>query len=298
MEQQMNNGVIFEMSEQVLKRTNWISARFGLISVMLLLAACNCEEPAGLLREVENKPSTKRTISLNSGQEGDWVLFFGEQDEKAPKHPDELRRSGFQRIDATVPGNVEIDLCEAGIIEDPMIGTNVWDLRAYETYQWWYHRSFPGPVIPEGHHVELCFDGIDCMADIWLNGEKIAEVDNMLVEHHFDVTDLLRSSNELYVQIYSTELEAREYMRNNLGVRYDQLGEAVSIRKAPHMFGWDIMPRLLSAGIWRDVKLEIIPPTHFTSVYWVTKEVYPDVKKANMYVDWQFQTDRLNVDDL
>jgi beta-mannosidase len=253
---------------------------------------------AQTLKEVNSKPSTKEIISLNSTKSSEWTLYYGVQDKNAPQTPEEMMQSEFKNISATVPGNVEIDLEREGIIKDPMIGTNVYDLRKYETYDWWYKRSFPKPQTKDGERIELCFDGIDCLADIWLNGNKIASVENMFVEHQYDVTDILKDKNELYVHIKSTELEARNQLRNNFGVRYDQLGEASAIRKAPHMFGWDIMPRLMSAGIWKDVKLEIIPPTYFSSVYWVTKEVYPDVKKANMYVDWQFQTDRLNIDDL
>ena len=165
-------------------------------------------------------------------------------------------------------------------------------------YTWWYVREFDTPKVKSGERVELAFDGIDCIADIWLNGQKIASVNNMFVEHHYDITDILQKRNKLYVHIKSTELEARNQLRNNFWVRYYQLGEASAIRKAPHMFGWDIMPRLMSAGIWKDVKLEIIPKTYFSSVYWVTKSVYPDAKKANLYIDWQFNTDRLNIDDI
>jgi len=162
-----------------------------------------------------------------------------------------------------------------------------------------YFRTFKKPDIPEGHRVELCFDGIDCIADIWLNGKKIGHVDNMFVEHHFDVTDLLKEENEIYVNIYSAVLEGRKHKREAFGVKYDVLGgESVNIRKAAHSYGWDILPRLVSAGLWKDVKLEIIPPTHFKSVYWVTKWVDVEKKTASMYVDWDFATDRLNVDDL
>jgi beta-mannosidase len=266
-----------------------------LLLVSLVLPQLTAQE---LLTEVYSKPSTKKSISLNSENKSEWTLYFGVQDQDAPQTPEELKSSNFKKIAATVPGNVEIDLEREGIIEDPMIGDNVYDLRKYETYQWWYTRNFEKPTLKAGERIELSFDGIDCIADIWLNGKKIAQVENMFVEHHYDVTDLLEKENELFVNIKSTELETRKYFRNNFGVRYDQLGEAASVRKAPHMFGWDIMPRLMSAGIWRDVKLEIIPSTYFNSVYWVTKEVYPDVKKANMYVDWQFMTDRLNIDDL
>lgn len=268
------------------------------ISFLLVATAC-LGVSAQMLEEVNNKPTTKKIISLNSERLSDWTLYFGVQDDGTPKTPAALEDSDFRKIAATVPGNVEIDLEREGIIQDPMLGTHVYDLRKYETYQWWYKRRFDKPAVKEGERIELCFDGIDCIADIWLNDRKIGSVENMFVEHHYDVTDILEpGTNELCVQIYSTELEARSHLRNNFGVRYDQLGEASAIRKAPHMFGWDIMPRLLSAGIWKDVKLEIIPAAYFSSVYWVTKEVYPAVKKANMYVDWQFHTNRLNIDDL
>ncbi len=270
----------------------------SLVLMLLLFGMCTSRDEISLLPDVAKKPSTKTTVSLNSEQDGAWTLFFGTQDKNAPQNPDELAKSDFKRIDATVPGNVEIDLQKAGIIENPEKGDNVWNLRKYETYQWWYQRSFKKPEIKNGERIELCLDGIDCIADIWLNNKKIAHTENMFVEHHFDVTDLLEKNNEISVCIYSTLLEARKHLRNNFGVRYDALAEAVSIRKAAHSFGWDILPRLMSTGLWKDVKLEIIPADYWESVYWVTKKVDVKNKTADLYLDWQFSTDRLNVDDL
>ena len=274
-----------------MKNTYWIV-------IFLLSGMCTQKKEVNLLPEVANKPTSKKTVILNSDQKGAWTLYFGVQDENAPKNPGELKRSNFQPVYASVPGNVEIDLLKAGFIQDPMKGDNVYDLRKYETYQWWYQRSFKKPESKDGERVELCFDGIDCIADIWLNNKKIARVENMFVEHHYDITDLLEKNNQLSICIYSTILEARKHLRNNFGVRYDALAEGVNIRKAPHMFGWDIMPRLISAGIWKDVKLEVIPPDFWESVYWVTKNVNIEKRTADLYVDWQFNTNRLNIDDL
>jgi beta-mannosidase len=233
--------------------------------------------------------------SLNNGN---WTLYFGQQDENAPKTPIELVKSDFQKIPAQVPGNVEIDLLNAGIIENPEIGNNVYNLRKFETCQWWYHRKFKQPKVPAGHQVNLRFDGIDCIADIWLNNKKIGRAENMFVEHDFEVTDLLKEENELFVCIHSPILEGRKYQREFWGVRYDALGgESVNIRKAAHSYGWDILPRLVSAGIWKEVKLEVIPPTHFKAVYWVTKSVNVAERTASLYVDWEFATERLSVDD-
>jgi beta-mannosidase len=282
------------------KNPIWLFTSLLIPCFLTPMISCNHGEndQVSHLPEVLNKPVEKQVISLNSDKESTWTLYYGLQDEHAPQSPGELKRSGFSGIPATVPGNVEIDLQEAGLIEDPMIGDRVYDLRMYETYQWWYHRTFSRPDVPQGHRIEMSFEGIDCIADIWLNGVNIARTDNMFVEHHFDVTDILREKNQLYICIHSTVLEARKNMRNNFGVRYDALAEAVSIRKAPHMFGWDILPRLVSAGLWKDVNLEIIPPTHWKSVYWVTRDVEVKNRKANMYVDWEFSTDRLDIDDL
>jgi len=246
-----------------------------------------------------NMPINKKTISLNSDNSIEWTLFYGPQDKTAPNTPDELRKSNRDSVTAIVPGNVEIDLLGAGKIKDPTKGNNVYDLREYETYQWWYHCQFKQPDVPEGHKVKLCFDGIDCIADIWLNEKQIGRVENMFVEHDFDVTDLLENENELYICIHSPILEGRKYQREFFGVRYDALGgESVSIRKAAHSYGWDILPRLVSAGIWKDVKLKIIPPTHFKAVYWATNSVNAENKTASIYVDWEFATERLNIDDL
>jgi beta-mannosidase len=268
------------------------------ILLIFLFEMCAPKSEVKLLPEVANKPSTKATVSLNSDKKGEWTLYFGLQDKNAPQNPDELAKSDFKKIDATVPGNVEIDLLKAGIIENPEKGDNVWQLRKYETYQWWYQRSFKKPELKNGERIELCFDGIDCIADIWLNNKKIARTEDMFVENHYDVTDLLESNNEISVCIYSTVLEARKHLRNNFGVRYDALAEAVSIRKAAHMFGWDIMPRLISAGLWKDVKLEIIAADYWESVYCVTKNVNVENKTADLYIDWQFNTNRFNIDDL
>lgn len=236
---------------------------------------------------------------LNSNQVNRWTLYYGPETKSAPNSPAELNRVNWDFVPSVVPGNVEIDLLKAGIIKNPEVSNNIYDLREYETYQWWYHLKFERSVISGEHNVELCFDGLDCIADIWLNGEKIGRTENMFVEHHFNVTEYIEDHNELWVCIHSPILEGRKYQRELWGVRYDALGgESVNIRKAAHAYGWDILPRLVSAGIWKDVYLRPLAPTRFKSVYWVTKSVNVDKKKASLYVDWEFATDRLYIDDL
>ena len=59
------------------------------------------------------------SISLN----GTWKLRFAPEQGVMPRNPLELDGFPFCQIDATVPGNVEIDLVTAGIESDPYYGT-------------------------------------------------------------------------------------------------------------------------------------------------------------------------------
>jgi beta-mannosidase len=156
-------------------------------------------------------------VSLN----GKWELSFWEQPAEAVRTVEALQKVKYQTIAATVPGNVELDLLAAGLIHDPMVGNNLWEMRPYEGYQWCYSRTFPAPACKDGQQVLLHFGGIDCLADILLNGESIASTDNMLIDHTFDVTRLLKQhqENTLKVILRSAVLEAQRYLLNPLGVR-------------------------------------------------------------------------------
>ena len=72
-------------------------------------------------------------------------------------------------IPAEVPGNIELDLHRNGIIPDPFFGENVDLLRPFEFNNWEYERSFELPAdFPA--QADLVFEGIDCLAEILVNG--------------------------------------------------------------------------------------------------------------------------------
>lgn len=77
-----------------------------------------------------------------------------------------------------------------------MIGANVNKLRAWEGHQWCYSRRFTAPKLSEGQRAELWFGGIDCLADIWVNGKHAGSSADMLIERRFDVTDLIEQGGE------------------------------------------------------------------------------------------------------
>jgi len=229
-----------------------------------------------------------------------WRLYYGPCDSKSPSCPDELLKLKWPSIPAIVPGNVEIDLQAAGIIENPEKGNNIYALRKYEAYQWWYYRTFQTPRYETGERVEIVFEGLDCFGTIWINGALIGNTSNMLINHRFDITGLLKSngSNTIYVCINPAIAEGRKYLSGVVGTRSDFSPESVNIRKAPHMFGWDIMPRLVSAGLWREVRLDIVKPTRLREIYWMTNAVDVQKNMADLILDWEIETDYPTIDGL
>jgi beta-mannosidase len=233
-------------------------------------------------------------FSLN----GEWKLRYFPEGDACPKDPKELSSLDQAYIRAEVPGNVELDLMQAGIIEDPFHGLNSRGLRQYEFYEWWYEREFIVPAEWRGRDLELVFHGLDTIATIWLNGEKLGETDNMLIRHRFDVSQHLKygPSNHIVVRIGSTMNAARDYKYDPVAWSWERRNEVLWIRKAAHMYGWDIAPRMVSAGIWRPVEIVERPANAIESLYYWTHDI--GESKATIGVYYQFKTDTPNLDGL
>ena len=234
-----------------------------------------------------------KSVDLN----GEWMLNYREQQHRLVS-PNEVDWDAMSDVTARVPGNVELDLIRAGLLPDPAVGNNVYRLREMESMEWWYRRRFSAPAPPAGYTAALVFEGLDCLAHVWLNGVLLGEGKNAMVPQRFDATTALRpGENELVVRIRSAVLEGREHVPSPLESAMPCGFESLTVRKPPHCYGWDIMPRVVSAGIWRDVHIDFLPPTRWRSVYWATTAVDPPRRSAVLYVDWDFATDVHAIDD-
>ncbi|MDR1600180.1 MAG: hypothetical protein LBS11_10000 [Oscillospiraceae bacterium] len=214
-----------------------------------------------------------KTIRLN----GEYRLLYTDEQEN-PEGFD-----GARSVMAVVPGNVEIDLARSGELPDIFFGKNVQLLKPYEFYKWRYERSFDAPAPLRGERAFLRFEGVDCVASYFLNGEMFAKSENALVEHRFDVTGLLRQgSNDLAVELRSPMLRAAEYQLDADCDAMTTNKESLRIRKAPSCYGWDIMPRTLSAGLWRGVSLEIEGENEITQLYLAAASISEDGREARI----------------
>lgn len=213
----------------------------------------------------------ERYLSLN----GDWKLYYYEEETQAITTPAELEASGLEPILASVPGNVELDLSRAGILPtDLFMGENIVAAEQYETYAWWYQTEFDAPEFAAGETVWLHLEGVDCIAAYFLNGEKIGASDNAMVPVHIDITNTLkRGKNVLFVHIASAMNAAYQetYQMHSLYNSWHSNYETLNLRKPAHAFGWDIMPRAVSAGLWKDVRLAVKTACNFSQLaYQVT----------------------------
>ena len=82
----------------------------------------------------------ERTITLN----GSWQLYY--YDTMAGETHTEAELAQLPSIPAQVPGNVELDLSRAGLLPaDLLKGMGTKLAESYETYEWWYQRTFTAP---------------------------------------------------------------------------------------------------------------------------------------------------------
>jgi len=211
------------------------------------------------------------TLSLD----GDWTLLHFPEGKYGNVSPEQLETITEPVYPAQVPGNVELDLVRAGALPEPFLAENMRLLRPLEAHEWWYRRVFSAPESPEGTRWALVFEGLDTLATVWLNGIKVGESDNMLVEQRFEVSGALRSGgeNRLVVRLGSALNQARRYSYDAEVSGAERRDEGLYIRKASHVWGWDIMPRAVSAGIWRPVRLETIPDTAIEQLYFYTADI-------------------------
>ncbi|HEX6764460.1 MAG TPA: hypothetical protein VF103_03260, partial [Polyangiaceae bacterium] len=154
-----------------------------------------------------------------------------------------------------------VDLVRHGVSADPVERMAELGCQWVDEEDFVYRTSFdfkPDPKLPKR---VLRFEGLDTIARISLNGELVAEHENMFVPLEIDVTERLRDGkNELEVALASAarvgrERRARYFASEGIASDVLRFEERAFVRKSQYMFGWDWGPRLASAGIWRPVSL-------------------------------------------
>lgn len=205
---------------------------------------------------------------------------------------EDIRNENLNILDAVVPGNFEIDLMNNHVLEEVYFGENIEKTYPYEKHHKWYFRTFE--FKGDKKKLNMVFEGLDCISQVFLNGEQILATDNMLIAHNADVEHLIKDVNELVVHFKPVLNEAltKEYPLYSAAFPFNY--ESLYIRKAPHMYGWDILPRIVSAGVFKDVYL-INMDSVFEEIHIDTMEI--NKENAKMLLFFKLNIDDFNLND-
>ena len=232
----------------------------------------------------------KRDVNMSNVVDlvGTWQFSWSEKPTSGLNTLDLAVKSGLSFYRCSVPGNFELDMFQLGKAPDPFFGMNpVTVSKATERCHVFYTRLFE---IAETRAASpwLVFEGLDCFADIYLNGSLVASFDNMLIEHAVNVAaHLVIGTNEIFIHIRPAFDEALLYEYPQLVSSLVTGYESIYVRKAPHMYGWDIMPRFLSAGMYRPVYLEYRPYECIDEIYLKTINITEDHSKAQLVLHYK-----------
>ena len=169
---------------------------------------------------------------------------------------------------ARVPGSVYHDLLKNKQMDDPFWRDNEDKAFALMENDYEYRTEFSvSPKMLAMDEIQLRCEGLDTLAEVYLNNNFIACTNNMHRTWEFIIAkDIIKlDKNILVIRLNSPLNYVRE--ESKLFKKDDSLSAVHRIRKGQSMFGWDWGPRLPDAGIWRDISLVGIRMARINNVY-------------------------------
>ncbi len=165
-------------------------------------------------------------------------------------------------LSATVPGCLHTDLMSAGIIKDLYYRDNAAGYEWVEHVSPTYTLHFDARLSDD---VRLVFEGLDTFCEIELNGIQLGRTHNMFIPHSFDVSDILKSSDNILSVRFTPPAEAVEGMTPPPSYAFTP--DRVNARRIQCTYGWDWVYRFVTMGIYRPVCLEYREGIELEDVY-------------------------------
>ncbi|KAI0830870.1 glycoside hydrolase [Trametes gibbosa] len=174
-------------------------------------------------------------------------------------------------IPAKVPSQAHLDLLDAGIITEPLLGINDFTQRWVVNDNWTYTADLAPLTRHLSHDARalLVFYGIDTIANITVAGHPVAWVSNQFQQYVFDVTDFLAEPVHRNTNI-TVALESAYHYGLNVTSRpdaeisptgdFEYAGIRQYIRKTQSDFGWDWGPAFVPSGIFKPAYLVTLTP--------------------------------------
>ena len=187
------------------------------------------------------------------------------------------------KFGGTVPGCVHTDLIKENIIDyDLFYRDNTDKCQWIENRSFDYEISFTVDELSD--KAELVFEGLDTYAEIYLNGEHLADTDDMFITHRIEVSGLLKKGeNTLKVHFRSPvkEVEGRRALPGAFTT------ERLHSRRIQCTYGWDWVARYVTAGIFKDTYIELGDDFTVDNAYIYTVSIEGDAPQICFEVEFK-----------
>jgi beta-mannosidase len=158
-------------------------------------------------------------------------------------------------LTASVPGTIHLDLMNNKLIPDPYKDENEKKVQWVENEDWDYQTVFKISAKElENQNADLVFHGLDTFSEIYLNGKLLKKTDNMFRTWKIPVKNDLKIGNNTLQIKFKSSVNIGKDLAKKVPFTMPESPRSF-VRKAQYQFGWDWGPRLVTAGIWKDVKL-------------------------------------------
>lgn len=213
------------------------------------------------------------SITLN----GDWQFCWTDTIVEAPE-------TLAYTYSAHIPSSVYGCLKQANILPDPYFGDNSHLYTWADQKKWYFRRSFYLPNNISDKNIYLCFDGVGYICRLWINGLLLCTHEGMFGGPILDLqefADVLHSDaqNDLIVEI------TPPFTDFNRGVIHDS-------RSKPQIVPWNLRRDASTSngdfsafGIWRGVRIEILPKYHISRPYLYTESITDDSAFLSLSVE-------------
>jgi exo-1,4-beta-D-glucosaminidase len=255
---------------------------------LLALSAVALAGPANFATQSKHSPSQKEELGKTFLHK-DWQVQSS-CDDKAPG--DRISATGF---DASRWHRTEIPATVVGVLvsdktyPDPNYGKNLKSFPGmYESEKiffanvdmpqgspficsWWYRTEFKMPAGPAGKTDWLHFNGINYRANIWINGQKVADAKDVAGTYRtfeFNVSKYLKrgAPNVLAVEVFAPG-------KDDLGITW---------------VDWNPTPPDKNMGIWKEVFLTQSSDVTVRNPF-VASKLAPDYKSAALTITADLQ---------
>jgi exo-1,4-beta-D-glucosaminidase len=169
--------------------------------------------------------------------------------------------------EATVPGTVLGSLASAKVVEDPYFGINMQQLDPSQFKQpWWYRKSFDLTASELKKKVSLRFNGINYRADLYVNGNKVADKETFAGTFRmfsFDISKFVREGKN------TVALKMLQHADGEYSIGF---------------VDWNPHPIDRNMGIFREVFLEINEGIKIRSPFVWSKVNKENLKDADLFI--------------